>query len=147
MHNLVDELSDMCKDMSHMAVYFGEHVMVDGYGGTPALLNNKKLVRSCLDEICELMKMYALGPSRIYRAPDNHMKDPGGWSGFIVIAESHISIHTFPRRQFLSADIYSCKEGIDANFFADFVKKKFKLEEVEMNFFKRGKKYPARNIA
>ena len=129
-----------------MAMYFGEHVMVEGYGGSPVLLNDRKLVRSVLDELCELMKMYKLGPSRVYRAPDNHMKDPGGWSGFVVIAESHISIHTFPRRKFLTADIYSCKEGIDANFFVDYLKRKFKLDEVEMHLIKRGTKYPVRNV-
>ena len=128
-----------------MSMHFGEHVMVDGYGGSPTLLNDKKLVRGCLDELCELMKMYQLGKPRVYRAPDNHMKDPGGWSGFVVIAESHISIHTFPRRRFLTADIYSCKSGIDANFFSDFLKRKFKLEEMEMSLVERGLKYPDHN--
>jgi S-adenosylmethionine decarboxylase len=129
-----------------MGIYFGEHVMVDGYGGSPTLLNDKKIVRGCLDELCGLMKMYKLGPARVYRAPDNHMKDPGGWSGFVVIAESHIAIHTFPRRKFLTADIYTCKEGIDAEFFVDFLKRKFKLDDVEMKSMKRGLKYPDHNI-
>ena len=133
--------------MSNMAMHFGEHVMVDGYGGSPTLLDDKKVVRGCLDELCALMKMYQLGKPQVYRAPDNHMKDPGGWSGFVVIAESHIAIHTFPRRKFLTADIYTCKAGIDANFFKDFLQKKFKLEDIEMNIVKRGTKYPAHNIA
>jgi S-adenosylmethionine decarboxylase len=129
-----------------MAMHFGEHVMVDGYGGSPVLLDDRKLVRGCLDELCDLMKMYRLGKPQVYRAPDNHMKDPGGWSGFVVIAESHISIHTFPKRKFLTADIYTCKNGIDANFFVDFLKKKFKLDDVEMTLVERGLKYPERNI-
>lgn len=132
--------------MGNMAMHFGEHVMVDGYGGSPTLLDDKKVVRSCLDELCDLMKMYQLGKPQVYRAPDNHMKDPGGWSGFVVIAESHIAMHTFPRRKFLTADIYSCKSGIDANFFSDFLRKKFKLEEVEMSLVERGLKYPDHNI-
>ena len=127
-------------------MHFGEHVMVDGYDGSPALLDDKKLVRGSLDELCELMKMYQLGKPQVYRAPDNHMKDPGGWSGFVVIAESHIAIHTFPRRRFVTADIYSCKSGIDAKFFANFLRKKFKLEDIEMQYHKRGLKYPERNI-
>ena len=127
-------------------MHFGEHITIDGYGGNPDLLNDKKLVRSSLDDLSSLLKMYQLGTPRVHRAPDNHMKDPGGWSGFVVIAESHIAIHTFPRRKFLTADIYSCKEGIDADFFVDFLKRKFKLDEVETHLIKRGAKYPVRNI-
>ena len=126
---------------------FGEHVMIDGYGGSPELLDDKKLIFSCLGEMCELMKMYQLGKPQIEHAPDNHMKDPGGWSAFTMIAESHISINTFPRRRFISADVYTCKTGLDPNFIANFFKKKFKLEDVELNFVKRGKKYPKHNLA
>ncbi len=41
-----------------------------------------------------------------------HGKVPEDWgvSGFVLIAESHISIHTFPDRGYLSLDIFSCKE-------------------------------------
>lgn len=127
-------------------MHFGEHVMVDGYGGSPTLLGEKRVVRESLDELCDLMKMYQLGKPQVYKAPDNHMKDPGGWSGFVVIAESHISIHTFPKRRFLTADIYTCKNGIDSNFFAEYLKRKFKLEDIELNYVRRGLKYPEQNI-
>lgn len=36
-------------------------------------------------------------------------KDPGGFSGFVIIQESHISIHTFAKRGFATVDLYSCK--------------------------------------
>ena len=125
---------------------FGEHLTIDGYGGDEKLLNDKELVLKCLKELPELLGMKILSKPDVYFAPDNHAKDPGGWSGFVVIAESHIAIHTFPRRKFLTADIYTCKSGIDANFFKDFLQKKFKLEDIEMNIVKRGTKYPAHNI-
>ena len=41
-------------------------------------------------------------------------KDPGGLSGYVLIAESHISIHTFPLRGFVSADVYTCQNSLDA---------------------------------
>ena len=33
-----------------------------------------------------------------------------GLSGFVIIAESHISVHTFPSRNYINVDIFSCKE-------------------------------------
>ena len=74
------------------------------------------------------------------------MKDPGGWTGVVVIMESHISIHTFPKRGFMSADVYTCRNGLDKELITDYFKKVFGLKEVEINFIKRGTKYPSQDI-
>ena len=130
-----------------MADHFGEHVTVDGYEGSPKRLGDRKWVLSSVNELCRLLKMHPLGRAYIYKAPDNHIKDPGGWSAFMVIAESHISVHTFPKRRFISIDVYTCQNGIDFEFIVGFFKKKFLLKDVETHFIKRGLKYPMHNLA
>lgn len=127
-------------------MHFGEHLTIDGYEGDPDRLDSEEAVLSCMTELCGILKMHMLSKPVIVKAPDNHIKDPGGWSGFIIIAESHISIHTFPKRRFVSADVYTCQNGLDATFVADYFKKKFKLGEVETHFIKRGLKYPDHNL-
>ena len=129
-----------------MSAHFGEHVTIDGYGGDPERLNSEDAVLSTLTEVCDALRMRPLMRPMILSAPDNHIKDPGGWSGFVIIAESHISIHTFPKRRFVSADVYTCQNGMDAEFVSNFFKEKFKLEEVETHFIKRGLKYPEHNL-
>ncbi len=126
--------------------YFGEHITLDGYGGDPGCLDNKDVVSSVLTRLCTTLGMHPLIEPVVVSAPDNHVKDPGGWSGFLMIAESHISIHTFPCRRFLSADIYTCKNGMDQTLIVDFFKNAFQLAEVETNFIKRGLKYPDHNL-
>ena len=130
-----------------MTTHFGEHITIDGYGGDPARLNNKKTIAATLTKLCAALHMQPLMKPMVVSAPDNHAKDPGGWSGFVVIAESHISIHTFPKRRFLSADVYTCKNGVDQKYVVDFFKKQFKLKSVEKHFIKRGLKYPAKNVS
>ncbi len=125
---------------------FGEHLTVDGYGGDPKKLYEKNLVLECLDELSGLLGMEKLSESQVYFAPGNSKKDPGGWSGFVVIAESHISIHTFPERGFLTADVYSCKNGMDRGLIVRYLKEKFNLEDIEENFIKRGTRYPVKDI-
>ena len=125
---------------------FGEHLTIDGYRGSLEKLNDKALVLKCLNELAELLKMKKLIEPQICLAPDNRKNDPGGWSGFVIIAESHISIHTFPRRGFISADIYTCKAGMDKEFVADYFIKKFDLKDVETHFVIRGTKYPVKDI-
>lgn len=129
-----------------MTAHFGEHITIDGYGGDPERLNNEDAVYSALVELCDLLRMQPLMKPLVISAPDNHIKDPGGLSGFVIIAESHISIHTFPKRRFVSADVYTCQNGIDKEFVIDFFKKKFKLEDVETHFIKRGMRYPVKNL-
>src|SRR3989338_5500328 len=132
--------------MANSHCNFGEHLTIDGYGGSPEKLNDKALVFECLNELPELLGMNKLAEPQVCLAPDNHKNDPGGWSGFVVIAESHISIHTFPRRGFISADIYTCKTGLDKKSIADYFIKKFNLKDMETHFLKRGTKYPIKNI-
>ena len=129
-----------------MGTHFGEHITIDGYGGDPERLNSEEAVLSCLHELCDALRMRPLSKPQVVEAPDNHIKDPGGWSGFVIIAESHISIHTFPKRRFVSADVYTCQNGLDKDFVTNFFKQKFKLEEVETHFIKRGVKYPEHNL-
>jgi S-adenosylmethionine decarboxylase len=126
--------------------HFGEHLTIDGYGGDPEKLNDRELVYRCLNELPEILGMTKLCDPQIYLAPDNKGKDPGGWSGFVLITESHISIHTFPSRRFISIDIYSCKTGMDIPFIGNYFKEKFSLQEIETNFIRRGTKYPEVNI-
>ena len=126
--------------------HFGEHLTIDGYGGSVELLNDRERVEKVLFELPEILKMNRLSEPEVILAPENDVKDPGGWSGFVVIAESHISLHTFPRRRFVSADVYTCKNGLDVDLVIEYFKEKFALDSVEQNFIIRGKNYPKENL-
>ena len=131
---------------SAMANHFGEHLTLDGYDGSEALLDNRTLVLECLNELPTKLGMKKLSEPQVCLAEPNDIKDPGGWTGFVVIAESHISLHTFPKRGFLSADVYTCKTGMDTDLIINYFKTKFGLGEVETHFIKRGMKYPPSDV-
>ena len=107
-------------------MHFGEHLTIDGYGGSYEKLNDPDLVLKCLNEVPELLKMHKLAKPETYFAKGNEGKDPGGWSGFVVIEESHISIHTFPAKNFISADVYTCQNGMNN----EIILKNFLLEQL-----------------
>ncbi len=127
-------------------MHFGEHLTIDGYMGSEERLNDKDLVEKVLNDLPTLLGMKKLSSPEIYFAKGNDKKDPGGWSGFVVIEESHISIHTFPQRGFLSADVYTCQNGLDVDLIIKYFSDNFELQETEHNFIKRGTKYPSLNI-
>lgn len=130
----------------HTTDHFGEHLMIDGYGGDKALLDDKDLVLDCLQNLPGQVDMHILGGPYIFHSDGNDIKDPGGWTGFVIIAESHISIHTFPGRGFVSIDLYTCRNGMDTEFITKYFKDKFKLKDLEINFVKRGTRYPKENL-
>ena len=126
---------------------FGLHLMIDGYGGDPEKLNDREVVFRCLDELPGKTNMTKITDPVIKSFPGNDIKDPGGHSGFVMIAESHISVHTFPARKFVSIDVYTCKNEMDRDYIADYFKEQFGLSELEINFVKRGTQYPLQNLA
>jgi S-adenosylmethionine decarboxylase len=125
---------------------FGEHLTVDGYGGDFDALNDRARVERCLGELPQMLGMHPLAPAMVRWAEPNSYKDPGGWSGYVLIAESHISIHTFPHRRFLSADVYTCMEGTDVEAVLSYLADEFGLTDTDRHFLKRGTKYPVRNL-
>jgi S-adenosylmethionine decarboxylase len=42
-----------------------------------------------------------------------HEFSPHGLSGIVVIAESHVALHTWPEHQFAALDIFSCTQRLD----------------------------------
>ena len=120
--------------------------MIDGYGGSYEKLNDQSFVLSCLQELPEKLGMKKLADPEVYFAEGNDKKDPGGWSGFVVIMESHISVHTFPARGFVSIDVYTCQNNIDRDRIVGYFSDKFDLSDTEVNFVIRGTKYPAENV-
>lgn len=128
--------------MSH----FGEHLTYDGYGGDPVSLDDRAVVTQSLVDLVAALGMTILGGPEVYRAADNGKKDPGGWTGMVVLQESHISIHTFPARGFLSADVYTCRNGLDMDAVKQFFRDRFGVADEEVHFIRRGTRYPSCNI-
>ena len=122
--------------------HFGEHMTIDGYFGDSDLLNDKENVRTAIDNLPDKLGMKKLSQTEVYFAKGNNIKDPGGWSAFVVIEESHISVHTFPSIGFVSIDVYTCRNGLDQWRIVDYFQQRFGLKEVEVNFIKRGLKFP-----
>ena len=127
--------------MSAQTEDFGIHLTIDGYGGSYEKLFDMKRIFKVLDDLPTFLGMKKLTMPYVVDAPPITPKDQGGISGFVMIAESHISIHTFPDKGFLTADVYSCKP-FDTDKTVKFFKKQFELKDLEINIIRRGLKFP-----
>ena len=105
------------------------HVIIDGYGGDPDQLADENVVRVILDQVPEMMGMTKITQPFVLRYTGSKPED-WGVSGYVMIAESHISMHTFPERRLVWADVFSCKD-FDAQPVLDEIKKRFSLRSME----------------
>jgi S-adenosylmethionine decarboxylase len=132
--------------INSQTINFGVHLTLDGYGGDPDKLNDKELVRKCLDELPDKIGMHKIFGPEVMSCDTLNPKDSGGHSGFVMIAESHISCHTFPFRKFVSVDVYTCKNEMNRDFIVKYFTEAFDLKDVETNFIKRGTRFPAMDL-
>jgi S-adenosylmethionine decarboxylase len=115
------------------------HLIIDGYGGDPARLADLELVRALLDTVPHEIGMVTIAPPYVCRYEGPQPSD-WGISGFVLIAESHLSVHTFPERGLLWADIFSCK-SFDADRLVEAVREAFSLREARVTLLGRGLEY------
>lgn len=125
---------------------FGLHYMLDGYGADVELLQDGDRLRTILDTVPEEMGMYKISEPVIKVAGPNNKKDPGGLSGFVMIAESHISFHTFANRGFVTIDVYTCQDELDTDKLTKMFVEAFKINNYDEKVIPRGTKYPLNNI-
>ena len=64
-----------------------------------------------------------------------------GITGIVIIAESHLSIHSFEDKGYTFIDMFSCKP-FDVEKAEKYILELFKPERVEKNLIQRGKNFP-----
>ncbi len=86
----------------------GSHLLAEFFGcqGDDALLTNAEALRKfCLD------KVVASGLTIV--GESFYQFEPQGATGAVVLAESHLAIHTWPEHRYVSLDIFVCNYTMD----------------------------------
>jgi S-adenosylmethionine decarboxylase len=125
---------------------FGVHLMLDGYNACPLLLANEKKLHELLNKIPRQLGMHLISEPIVLSVGSNNRRDPGGLSGFVMIAESHLSFHTFPRRRFISIDLFTCQMNLDTDLLVNQLVAEFKIGHSDVFVQVRGLQYPTRDI-
>ena len=112
------------------------HLVVDGYGGDRDKLMDVDLVYRFLDEYPDALEMTKMIEPQVYTYRGKIDED-WGVSGFVLIAESHISVHTFPDRGYVNIDVFSCRD-FDAAASLRVIEEIFGLSESKVLTLDRG---------
>ena len=112
------------------------HLMLELYGCDRHILSDESLVKRVLEEYPARVEMEKVSPVHLYQIETCNPLD-AGLSGFVVIAQSHISLHAWPEYGEVDIDICSCKEFSQKEAIA-FAKQMFRSDDVEAHFVVRG---------
>jgi S-adenosylmethionine decarboxylase len=111
------------------------HLMLELYNIDRETLSNEPLIRSVLDRYPGRVGMEKVSPVHLYDIETSNPLD-AGLSGFVVIAQSHISLHAWPEYGEVDIDICSCKEFSQEDAVA-FAREIFRSDDVEAHFVVR----------
>src|SRR5437588_8665888 len=112
------------------------HLMLELYGCSREVLTDESLIRRLLDKYPGYVGMEKVSPVHLYDIETSNPLD-AGMSGFVVIAQSHISLHAWPEYGEVDIDICSCKEFSQEDAIA-FAQEMFQTDDVEAHFVERG---------
>lgn len=108
----------------------GYHYIWDVHGCDAKTISYTPHIDRLLHEIIDQLKL-----SKVDAAFKQF--EPVGVTGFILLEESHISIHTWPEHNFAAVDIFSCKP-IEISKVKSFLTEQLSAENVVTSSLKRG---------
>ncbi len=88
-----------------------------------------------------LRKAAIAAKATIIHSHFHHFTPNGGVSGVVVLAESHISIHTWPERHFAAVDIFMCG-NCDPHMAIPVMQHLFQAKRLDINTERRGRIMP-----
>jgi S-adenosylmethionine decarboxylase len=109
----------------------GRHILVELHDCDREALNN-------LDFIREVMLKAAIDCGAVILGESFHRFSPQGVSGVVVIAESHISIHTWPEYGYAAADVFTCGTSVNPEIAAQVLIEKLGSKNHTVTEIKRG---------
>lgn len=109
----------------------GTHLLVELRECNPEILKSIESVRNALVSAAQEAKATIIDISF-------HEFNPFGISGVVVIAESHLTVHTWPEYNYAAVDIFTCGDTIKPEEAASYLIKQFECKSPSIVEMKRG---------
>ncbi|MBI2663411.1 S-adenosylmethionine decarboxylase [Candidatus Woesearchaeota archaeon] len=103
----------------------GTNLLFDGVSFDIHKLTDEKIGTEFVSYLADATDMTKVDAPRTFKFPPMDGENISGYTSIILLAESHISIHTWPEKNLFAIDIFSCKKDYDVK----------KAEEEIIKFF------------
>ena len=112
-----------------MAVGF--QILADLYGVDPELISRADSIYPIIEDAVKAGKL-----TRI--SSDYYQFQPSGASGVVLLAESHLSFHTWPEYSLITLDIYTCGDPKGAETAFDYIVGQLSPDNIDCKRLRRG---------
>jgi S-adenosylmethionine decarboxylase proenzyme len=109
----------------------GKHLLVEFFGCDVALISDRARLREVILEATR--ESGATIVTDVF-----HQFNPFGLSGVVVIAESHVAIHTWPEYACASLDVFTCGESMNPYIIRDLLARAFGARDTITSEVERG---------
>ncbi len=109
----------------------GTHLLVELRDCNKQLLNDLEKTKEFMVSAAKEAKATVIGAHF-------HEFSPHGISGVVIIAESHLSIHTWPEYGYAAVDVFTCGDVLQPSVAADYLVQKFESKSPSLIDVKRG---------
>jgi S-adenosylmethionine decarboxylase proenzyme len=109
----------------------GRHLLSEFYDCDPNVLNNASLIERVMCEAADVA-----GATIVTKT--FHHFSPYGVSGVVVIAESHLAIHTWPEYGYAAVDLFTCGESVDPTISYEYLREHLHAKTAFYSELKRG---------
>lgn len=113
----------------------GIHLVGDLKGVSPEKISSTDAMRDIMESAVRYGKLTKI---RSYY----HQFSPDGVSGIILLAESHLSFHTWPEYGLVALDIFTCGPSENAESALEYIIGKLSPESIEYKRIERGLEFP-----
>ncbi len=110
----------------------GQSAMVECLvqAGDACALDDEKKMQGLLDDIVSLLDVTVVG--RV-----SHKFQPQGVTILLLLAESHISVHTWPERGSFTIDVHTCSRTIDKPVLEDIIARHLDTQSLKVRVIDR----------
>ena len=109
----------------------GKHLILDLWECDVKSLNSVAFIKDLITMAAQKVKATVIDTVC-------HRFNPTGVTGVVVLAESHISIHTWPERAYAAVDIFTCGDTIDPQDAASYLTQKLCAKNSSILLVERG---------
>jgi S-adenosylmethionine decarboxylase len=120
--------SDHFKELDGIR-FAGTHLIIDLFGAER--LDDLEFIDATLRECVEV------SGATLLHLHLHHFTENGGVSGVAVLAESHISIHSWPEHGYAAFDVFMCGDA-EPHTAVEVLRQAFRPERVEVGEHRRG---------
>ncbi len=113
----------------------GEHWILELVGCPEALLDDLDFVKESETEACRLAKAKFLNIA-------THKFEPQGVTAVVLLAESHLSIHTWPEEGYAGIDIFTCADHLTPGRACEYLIERFQPSSHSTAVIERGTNVP-----